>query len=68
MKMTILIHKTEEQIMFENMNTDERLEEVIHWVVEDCWEELSKQSKARVIRQLGFMGYPTDDLKGSLSE
>jgi len=66
--MTILIHKTEEQIMFENMNTDERLEEVIHWVVEDCWEELSKQSKARVIRQLGFMGYPTDDLKENEDE
>ena len=26
------------------------------------WFELSTQSKKRIIRQLGFMGYPTDDL------
>ena len=52
-----------EKEMFENMNTEDRLSEVISWITEDCWEELSKQSKARVIRQLGFMGYPTEDLK-----
>jgi|TARA_R100000234_G_scaffold116773_1_gene94241 hypothetical protein len=53
----------QEKEMFENMNIAERLEEVVHWVTEDCWEELSKQSKARVIRQLGFMNYPVEDLK-----
>jgi len=52
-----------EKEMFENMNTEERLEEVVHWVIEDLWEEISKQSKSRVIRQLKFMGYPTEDLK-----
>ena len=51
-----------EKEMFENMNTKERLEEVVMWVIEDLWEELSKQSKTRVIRQLKFMGYPTEDL------
>lgn len=63
--MTILIHKTEEQIMFENFDTNERLEEVIAWITNDFWHELSNQSKARVIKQLGYMGYPTDDLKES---
>ena len=63
--MTILIHKTEKQIMFENFDTNERLEEVIAWITNDFWHELSNQSKARVIKQLGYMGYPTDDLKES---
>tara|TARA_R100001198_G_C5201397_1_gene190272 strand:- start:771 stop:974 length:204 start_codon:yes stop_codon:yes gene_type:complete len=66
--MTILIHKTEKQIMFENFDTNERLEEVIAWITNDFWHELSNQSKARVIKQLGYMGYPTDDLKESLGE
>ena len=35
--MTILIHKTEEQIMFENFDTNERLEEVIQWITNDFW-------------------------------
>lgn len=52
----------QEKEMFENMNTEERLEEVVHWVIEDLWEEISKQSKSRVIRQLKFMGYPVEDL------
>lgn len=49
--------------MFENMNTEERLEEVVMWVTEDLWKELSEKSKTRVIRQLKFMGYPTEDLE-----
>ena len=52
----------QEKEMFENMTTKERLEEVVMWVIEDLWEELSKKSKTRVIRQLKFMGYPTEDL------
>lgn len=59
----IVIYKSEEQIMFENLNTEERLEEVIQWITNDFWHELSPQSKKRIIRQLGFMGYPTDDLE-----
>ena len=54
--------KCNEQKMFKNMNTEQRLEEIIHWVTEDLWEEISKQSKSRVIKQLGFLGYPTEDL------
>ena len=50
------------------MNTKERLEEVVMWVIEDLWEELSKQSKTRVIRQLKFMGYPTEDLSIEVSD
>ena len=61
--MTILIKKSEEKIMYENFDTSERLEEVIQWITNDFWHELSPQSKKRIIRQLGFMGYPTDDLK-----
>jgi hypothetical protein len=53
----------QEKEMFENMTTKERLEEVVMWVIEDLWEELSKKSKTRVIRQLKFMGYPTEDLE-----
>ena len=49
--------------MFENFNTEERLEEVIEWITNDFWHELSNQSKARVIKQLGYMGYPVKDLK-----
>ena len=64
--MTIVIHKTEEQIMFENLNTEERLEEVIQWITNDFWHELSPQSKKRIVRQLGFMGYPTEDLEEGL--
>lgn len=59
----IVIYKSDEQIMFENFNTEERLEEVIEWITNDFWHELSNQSKARVIKQLGYMGYPVKDLK-----
>ena len=59
----IVIYKSEEQIMFENLNTAERLEEVIEWITNDFWHELSNQSKERVIRQLKYMGYPVEDLK-----
>ena len=59
----IVIYKSEEQIMFENLNTEERLEEVIEWITNDFWHELSNQSKERVIRQLKYMGYPVEDLK-----
>jgi len=61
--MTILIKKSEERIMYENFDTSERLEEVIQWITNDFWHELSSQSKKRIIKQLGFMGYPTDDLE-----
>tara|TARA_R100001460_G_C3438678_1_gene163178 strand:+ start:286 stop:492 length:207 start_codon:yes stop_codon:yes gene_type:complete len=61
--MSILIHKSEERIMFENLDTNERLEEVIQWITNDFWHELSDQSKARVIKQLRYMGYPVEDLK-----
>jgi len=61
--MSILIHKSEERIMFENFDTNERLEEVIQWITNDFWHELSDQSKARVIKQLRYMGYPVEDLK-----
>ena len=54
---------TQEKEMFENMNTKERLEEVVAWITDDFWEELSEQSKARIIRQLRFMGYPIEDLE-----
>ena len=59
----IVIYKSDEQIMFENFNTKERLEEVIEWITNDFWHELSNQSKERVIKQLGYMGYPVKDLK-----
>lgn len=59
----IVIYKSDEQIMFENFNTEERLEEVIEWITNDFWHELSNQSKARVIKQLRYMGYPVEDLK-----
>mgnify|MGYP003144457682 FL=1 len=52
-----------EKEMFENMDIAERLEEVVHWVIEDLWQELSKESKSRVIRQLRFMDYSVDDLE-----
>jgi len=51
------------QKMFENFDTSERLEEVIMWITNDFWHELSNESKVRVIKQLGYMGYPTDDLE-----
>ena len=57
------IYKSDEQIMFENFNTEERLEEVIEWITNDFWHELSNQSKTRVIKQLRYMGYPVEDLK-----
>jgi len=66
--MTILIHKTEEQIMFENFDTNERLEEVIQWITNDFWNELSNESKVRVIKQLGYMNYPTEDLIKDLNK
>ena len=53
--------KSQEEILFKNMTTEHKLEEVIEWITNDCWHELSTQSKKRIIRQL--MGYPTDDLK-----
>ena len=59
----IVIYKSDEQIMFENFNTEERLEEVIEWITNDFWHELSNQSKTRVIKQLRYMGYPVEDLK-----
>lgn len=59
----IVIYKSDEQIMFENFNTEERLEEVIEWITNDFWHELSNQTKARVIKQLRYMGYPVEDLK-----
>ena len=64
--MTILIKKSEERIMYENFDTAERLEEVIQWVTNDFWHELSHESKSRVIRQLKYMGYPTEDLEGGV--
>ena len=57
-----------EQKLFENMTTEHKLEEVIEWITNDCWHELSPQSKKRIIRQLGFMGYPTDDLEENNNE
>tara|TARA_Y100000114_G_C11698384_1_gene297182 strand:- start:694 stop:885 length:192 start_codon:yes stop_codon:yes gene_type:complete len=58
----------EEKELFANMNIEHKLEEVIEWITNDCWHELSPQSKKRIIRQLGFMGYPTDDLKENNNE
>ena len=52
-----------EQKFFGKMTTEHKLEEVIEWITNDCWHELSKQSKKRIIRQLGFIDYPTDDLE-----
>tara|TARA_R100000234_G_scaffold3274_1_gene2696 strand:- start:4365 stop:4631 length:267 start_codon:yes stop_codon:yes gene_type:complete len=51
-----------EKEMFENMSTEDRLSEVISWITEDCWAELSQESKARIIRQLDFMGISTESL------
>ena len=59
----IVIYKSDEQIMFENFTTEEKLEEVIEWITNDFWHELSNQSKTRVIKQLRYMGYPVEDLK-----
>lgn len=59
---------TQEKEMFENMNTKERLEEVVMWIIEDLWEELTQSSKTRVIRQLKFMGYSVEDLEGVNNE
>ena len=53
----------EEQKLFENMSSEHKLDEVIQWITNDCWHELSTQSKKRIIRQLRFMDYPTDDLE-----
>jgi SOS response regulatory protein OraA/RecX len=66
--MTILIKKSEERIMYENFDTNERLEEVIQWITNDFWHELSHESKSRVIRQLSYMGYPTEDLEEVTNE
>ena len=57
-----------EKEMFENMDTQDRLLEVVNWITEDCWGELSQQSKARVIRQLGFLGISTTGLKETEDE
>lgn len=64
----ILIKKSEERIMFENFDTTERLEEVIQWITNDFWHELSHESKSRVIRQLSYMGYSVDDLEKEVKE
>jgi len=53
----------EEQKLFENMSIEHKLDEVIQWITNDCWHELSQRSKKRIIRQLRFMGYSIDDLK-----
>lgn len=53
----------EEQKLFENMSSEHKLDEVIQWITNDCWHELSQRSKKRIIRQLRFMDYPTDDLE-----
>lgn len=66
--MTILIKKSEERIMYENFDTAEKLEEVIQWITNDFWHELSHESKSRVIRQLSYMGYPTEDLEEVTNE
>ena len=58
-----IVMTNEEKNLFENMNTEHKLEEVIEWITNDCWHELSPQSKKRIIRQLGYMGYFNDDLK-----
>ena len=47
---------------FKRMSTADKLEEVIEWITNDCWHELSPQSKKR-IRQLEYMGYFLGDLK-----
>ena len=60
--------KSQEEMLFKNMTTQHKLDEVIEWITNDCWHELSPQSKKRIIRQLGFMGYPTDDLKENNNE
>ena len=57
-----------EKEMFENMDTQDRLLEVVNWITEDCWGELSQRSKARVIRQLGFLGISTTGLKETTDE
>jgi DNA-directed RNA polymerase subunit M/transcription elongation factor TFIIS len=49
--------------MFENFTIEQRLDEVIQWVTNDVWDELSIKSKHRIIKQLGYMGYPTEDLE-----
>ena len=37
--------KSQEEILFKNMTTEHKLEEVIEWITNDCWHELSTQSK-----------------------
>ena len=37
----------QEKEMFENMNTKQRLEEIVHWITEDLWEEISKHNTIR---------------------
>ena len=54
---------SQEKKFFKRMNTAEKLEEVIEWITNDCWHELSPKSKKRIIRQLEYMGYFVGDLK-----
>ena len=54
---------SQEKKFFKRMSTEDKLEEVIEWITNDCWHELSTQSKRRIIRQLEYMGYSVGDLK-----
>ncbi len=54
---------SQEKKLFKRMSTADKLEEVIEWITNDCWHELSTQSKRRIIRQLEYMGYLVGDLK-----
>ncbi len=54
---------SQEKKFFKRMSTEDKLEEVIEWITNDCWHELSTQSKRRIIRQLEYMGYLVGDLK-----
>ena len=54
---------SQEKKFFKRMSTADKLEEVIEWITNDCWHELSTQSKRRIIRQLEYMGYLVGDLK-----
>ena len=54
---------SQEKKFFKRMSTADKLEEIIEWITNDCWHELSPQSKKRIIRQLEYMGYFVGDLK-----
>ena len=54
---------SQEKKFFKRMSTADKLEEVIERITNDCWHELSPQSKKRIIRQLKYMGYFVGDLK-----